>query len=126
MNLVKNIFKLVIVTYSCSECTRYYSNWIEQIHYIHIYWNKLIDNLAKETANKLFKRQCLLSNLNPDVLNFTAALSCTKSIWKLQLMMSVADSIAKQNIYAAPDFFPIVKWTGQMVLVDWNNHHIIF
>ena len=81
------------------------SGWIEQIHYIHIYWNKLIDNLDKETANKLFKRQCLLSNLNPDVLNFTAALSCTKSIWKLQLMMSVADSIAKQNIYAAPDFF---------------------
>lgn len=111
-------FKFVLEVFAFEESTNYASNWLEQIHKLDSYWDKMIDNFDILEFKSFFRRYCQrVYNCSGDDYNIQESFEKAKSVWRLQLMMNIADEIAHTFIPSAPLKSNLVKWTGSMMIV---------
>lgn len=123
IDVLEHLFKCAVFKYV--DCSSYADSWIEQIHNMHLFWNVLMDNIDKNKIIEKFKEYCFFYGLQPSKIRIKDAFKLSKTKWSVHIMFLVSNNIARQHIFGASSIFPIVKWSGHMMLVDWGSLHIL-
>ena len=114
-------FQFCVEVFGFSNSLKYCDSWISRIYQIDVYWNKMLDSFNRSEFKQLFEKYCLESLNTPGKeYDIEKAFKKAKEEWKVDLMTNVANEIAFGKIPTKSHRDVIVKWSGNMMIIDWS------
>ena len=114
-------FQFCVEVFAFSQSLKYCDSWISRIYQIDVYWNKMLDCFNQSDFKQLFEKYCLESfNTSGEEYDMEQAFRKAKEDWKIDLMTSVANEIAFGKLPTKSHRDVIVKWSENMMIIDWT------
>lgn len=108
-----DVFKSWIIDIGFSESTKHEIDWMRQVLNINKYWDTLVRSINRLKIEDCFKRECAELKILCDDYDIDEAIENVLTIWRIELMVSVANMIAQFYTDEIPDKPELVRWNSK-------------